>query len=151
MPQRLCLTALVVDDYDRALSFYVDKLGFDLREDTPLACDKRWVVVAPHNSESGLLLARATDDRQRPAIGNQSGGRVFLFLETDDFARDHQAYSRRGVHFVEPPRHESYGIVAVFEDIYGNRWDLIQHLQAGEDLLAAEPAQAHLASRTIPG
>jgi len=126
MPQRLSLTALLVDDYDKALAFYVGKLGFVLREDTPLAPDKRWVVVAPPGSANGLLLARAADDTQREAIGNQSGGRVFLFLETDDFARDHLAYTREGVRFVEVARHEPYGIVAVFEDLYGNRWDLIQ-------------------------
>ena len=126
MPQCLNLTALLVDDYDIALSFFVGKLGFELREDTALSDDKRWVVVAPHGAVSGLLLARAVGDRQRKAIGDQSGGRVFLFLETDDLARDHLAYTRQGVRFVEAPRHEPYGIVAVFEDIYGNRWDLIE-------------------------
>lgn len=126
MPQRLNLTALVVDEYDTALSFFVGKLGFEVREDTQLGDGKRWLVVAPHGWASGLLLARAVGDRQRNAIGDQSGGRVFLFLETDDFARDHLAYTQQGVHFVEPPRHEPYGIVAVFEDLYGNRWDLIE-------------------------
>jgi catechol 2,3-dioxygenase-like lactoylglutathione lyase family enzyme len=126
MPQRLSLTSIIVDDYDKAISFYVDKLGFELRQDTRLSEDKRWVVVAPRGAASGLLLALAADDRQRRAIGNQSGGRVFLFLETDDFARDHLAYVRRGVIFLEKPRQEDYGIVAVFEDLYGNRWDLIQ-------------------------
>ena len=91
MPQQLSLTALLVDDYDEAIGFYVGKLGFELREDTPLPADKRWVVVAPRGAASGLLLARADGDRQRQAIGDQSGGRVFLFLETDDFARDHLA------------------------------------------------------------
>lgn len=126
MPKRLSLTSIIVDDYDKAISFYVDKLGFELRQDTLLSEDKRWVVVAPPGAASGLLLARAADDRQRRAIGDQSGGRVFLFLETDDFARDHLAYVRKGVFFLEKPRHEDYGIVAVFEDLYGNRWDLIQ-------------------------
>lgn len=126
MPQRLSLTSIIVDNYDKAISFYVDKLGFELRQDTRLSEDKRWVVVAPRGAASGLLLARAADDRQRRAIGNQSGGRVFLFLETDDFARDHLAYAGRGVIFLEKPRQEDYGIVAVFEDLYGNRWDLIQ-------------------------
>ena len=126
MPQRLSLTALLVDDYDEAIGFYVGKLGFELRQDTPLAADKRWVVVAPRGAAGGLLLARADGDRQRQAIGNQSGGRVFLFLETDDFARDHLAYTQRGIRFHEPPRHEPYGTVAVFEDAYGNKWDLIQ-------------------------
>lgn len=131
MPQRLSLTALVVDDYDRALSFFVGVLGFELREDIPISDDKRWVVVAPRGAANGLLLARAADERQRDAIGNQSGGRVFLFLETDDFARDHRAYTERGVRFLEAARNEPYGIVAVFEDIYGNRWDLIQPSSAG--------------------
>ncbi|WP_416607978.1 VOC family protein [Sphingomonas sp. MJ1 (PH-R8)] len=126
MPQRLSLTTLLVDEYDTALSFFVGKLGFELREDSELADGKRWVVVAPRGAQGGLLLARAIGDRQRQAIGNQSGGRVFLFLETDDFARDHLTYTRRGVRFVEAARHEPYGIVAVFEDLYGNRWDLIQ-------------------------
>ncbi len=97
-----------------------------MREDTALGDGKRWVVVAPHGAVSALLLARAVNDRQRAAIGDQSGGRVFLFLETDDFARDHLAYAQRGIRFVEEPRSEPYGIVAVFEDLYGNRWDLIQ-------------------------
>ena len=126
MPQRLNLTALLVDEYDTAISFFVDKLGFELRDDTSLTDGKRWVVVAPHGAGSGLLLARAIGDRQREAIGDQSGGRVFLFLETDNFARDHLAYTQRGIRFVEAPRHEPYGIVAVFEDLYGNRWDLIE-------------------------
>ena len=126
MPQRLSLTAVVVDDYEQAIGFYVGKLGFELRQDKPLTADKRWVVVAPRGAASGLLLARADGDRQRQAIGDQSGGRVFLFLETDDFARDHLAYTQQGVRFIETPRHEPYGTVAVFEDAYGNRWDLIQ-------------------------
>ncbi len=126
MPQHLNMTALLVDEYDAALSFFVDKLGFEVREDTALGDGKRWVVVAPHGAVSALLLARAVNDRQRAAIGDQSGGRVFLFLETDDFARDHLAYAQRGIRFVEEPRSEPYGIVAVFEDLYGNRWDLIQ-------------------------
>lgn len=126
MPQRLNLTALLVDEYDTALSFFVGKLGFEVREDAELEDGKRWVVVAPQGGASGLLLARAVGERQRNAIGDQNGGRVFLFLETDDFARDHLAYTQRGVRFVENPRHEPYGVVAVFEDLYGNRWDLIE-------------------------
>lgn len=129
MPQRIALTAVLVDDYDSAIAFYVGRLGFDLREDRRLSADKRWVVVAPSGGGGGLLLARAATERQRAAIGEQSGGRVFLFLETDDFARDQQAYLDRGVRFVEAPRHEPYGIVAVFEDPYGNRWDLIQPMR----------------------
>ena len=131
MPQCLNLTTLLVDEYDTAITFFVGKLGFELRNDIALQEGKRWVVVAPHGAVSGLLLARAVGDRQRVAIGDQSGGRVFLFLETDDFARDHLAYTQRGIIFVEPPRHEPYGIVAVFEDLYGNRWDLIEPI-AGE-------------------
>lgn len=129
MPQHLRLTTLLVDDYDSAIAYYTGTLGFELREDTPLAPDKRWVVVAPPGSAAGLLLARVADAAQRAAIGKQSGGRVFLFLETDDFARDHRAYAARGVVFVEPARHEPYGTVAVFVDLYGNRWDLIEPAQ----------------------
>lgn len=126
MPQRVNLTALVVDEYDTALSFFVQKLGFELRKDTVLTDDKRWVMVAPHGTANGLLLARAVGDRQREAVGDQSGGCVFLFLETDDFARDHLAYTQRGIRFVEAARHEPYGTAEVFEDLYGNRWDLIE-------------------------
>jgi catechol 2,3-dioxygenase-like lactoylglutathione lyase family enzyme len=132
--QRLALTTLVVRDYDEAIAFYVGTLGFDLREDTPLSADKRWVVVAPPGSEGGLLLARAADERQSGAIGKQSGGRVFLFLHTDDFARDHAAWTARGVRFVEAPRAEAYGMVAVFEDLYGNRWDLIEHREVARPI-----------------
>ena len=131
MHQRLNLTALLVDEYDTAISFFVGKLGFELPDDTALTDGKRWVVVAPHGTASGLLLARAVGDRQRQAIGDQSGGRVFPFLDTDNFVRDHLAYTQRGIIFVEPPRHEPYGIVAAFEDLYGNRWDLIEPI-AGE-------------------
>lgn len=126
MPQNLAMTALLVDDYDEAITFFVDRLGFALRQDTGLKDGKRWVVVAPPGGAGELLLARAVGKRQRSAVGDQSGGRVFLFLETDDFSRDHLAYTERGVRFVEPPRREAYGIVAVFEDLYGNRWDLIE-------------------------
>ena len=130
MRQRLNLIALLVDEYDAALAFFVGALGFEMREDTQLEDGKRWVVVAPQGAANGLLLARAVGERQRTAIGDQSGGRVFLFLETDNFARDHLAYTQRGVRFVEDPRHEPYGIVAVFEDLYGNRWDLIEPITA---------------------
>ena len=126
MPLRLSLTTLLVDDYDDAITFYVHTLGFELREDTALPDGKRWVVVTPSGPSSGLLLARAVGERQSRAVGDQCGGRVFLFLETDDFARDHPAFVERGVRFVEAPRHEPYGIVAVFEDPFGNRWDLIE-------------------------
>ena len=127
MPQHLSLTAVVVRDYDEAIAFFVGKLGFELREDTRLSEEKRWVVVAPPGSiESGILLAKAANPGQAQAIGNQSGGRVFLFLATDDFNRDYEAFRARGVKFLREPRREPYGTVAVFEDLYGNRWDLIE-------------------------
>ena len=122
------LIALVVRDYDEAIHFYVDVLGFTLVDDTVIqAQDKRWVVVAPPGSMgSRLLLARAANDEQASRIGNQTGGRVFLFLHTDDFWRYFHAYKSRGVIFVREPKTESYGTVAVFEDLYGNLWDLVQ-------------------------
>ncbi len=128
MQQRLALTSLVVRDYDEAIAYYVGVLGFRLIEDTPIAAQhKRWVVVAPAGSDgAALLLARASDDEQASRIGNQTGGRVFLFLYTDDFERDHRNFSERGVTFVREPRHEPYGTVAVFRDLYGNLWDLLQ-------------------------
>jgi catechol 2,3-dioxygenase-like lactoylglutathione lyase family enzyme len=122
---RLGLVALVVRDYDEAIGFYVGKLGFELVEDRPVGA-KRWIVVVPPGGGACLLLARAVGEEQVAAIGNQTGGRVFLFLETDDFARDHARMQSRGVRFLEAPRHETYGTVAVFEDLYGNRWDLIE-------------------------
>lgn len=122
---RLSLIALLVRDYDEALDFYVGKAGFQLAEDTDQGGGKRWVVVRPPGSDAGLLLAKATGD-QVSRIGDQTGGRVMLFLETDDFARDHQRMAAAGVRFAEAPRHEPYGTVAVWEDLYGNRWDLIK-------------------------
>lgn len=132
MKQSIGLIALVVRDYDEAIAFYVERLGFSLIEDTPVeAQNKRWVVVAPPGAGgSRLLLARAVGDEQSLRIGNQTGGRVFLFLNTDDFWRDFTAYQARGVVFVRPPREESYGTVAVFRDLYGNLWDLLQLKQA---------------------
>ena len=129
MPQRLALTALLVHEYDAAIDFYVRKAGFDLVEYTDMGGGKRWVVVRPPGSEGGLLLARATGD-QANAVGRQGGGRVFLFLHTDDFGRDQGRMAAAGVRFLEAPRHEPYGTVAVFEDLYGNRWDLIQPARA---------------------
>lgn len=122
------MTALVVTDYDEAIKFYVGTLGFELIEDEyQPAQDKRWVVVAPPGShESRLLLARARNDEQTSRIGNQTGGRVFLFLYTDDFWRDYAAYRERGVKFVREASDEAYGTVAVFADLYGNLWDLVQ-------------------------
>ncbi len=118
--------ALVVSDYDEAIEFYTQKLGFDLLEDTPLSETKRWVRVAPKGSgECCLLLAKAANDEQRSRVGNQTGGRVFLFLHTDDFWRDYHKLIANQVVFVRPPSEETYGTVAVFQDLYGNLWDLI--------------------------
>lgn len=124
MTARISALALVVPDYDEALAFYVGRLGFRLVEDIDQG-RKRWVTVEPGGGGARLLLARAEGERQQAAIGNQAGGRVFLFLETDDFARDHAAMRAAGVEFEEEPRHEPYGTVAVWRDPFGNRWDLI--------------------------
>jgi catechol 2,3-dioxygenase-like lactoylglutathione lyase family enzyme len=126
MSQSIATIALVVADYDDAISFYVDKLGFSLGSDLDMGGGKRWVTVAPAGGGARLLLAKADGDTQSARVGNQTGGRVGFFLETDDFARDHANYVARGVKFLESPRHEVYGSVAVFEDLYGNKWDLIQ-------------------------
>jgi catechol 2,3-dioxygenase-like lactoylglutathione lyase family enzyme len=128
MEQSIVHVALVVRDYDNAIAFYTGKLGFTLVEDT---CqpeqDKRWVVVAPPGSRgTSLLLAKASTPEQERSMGNQTGGRVFLFLSTDDFWRDHARFVAKGVRFVREPREEPYGTVAVFADLYGNLWDLIQ-------------------------
>ena len=123
---RMTLTTLFVADYDEAIAFYVDRVGFTLLEDTPLSPGKRWVVAAPAADGPGLLLAKAADEAQRARIGDQGGGRVMFFVQSDDFAADHARMTAGGVRFVEGPRHEAYGTVAVFEDLYGNRWDLIQ-------------------------
>jgi catechol 2,3-dioxygenase-like lactoylglutathione lyase family enzyme len=123
----LGLVTLLVDDYDRAIAFYVDAVGFELVEDTLLDAVKRWVVVAPRGArETAVLLARAVAPAQRARVGDQTGGRVGLFLHTDDFERDHARMRAAGVAFEEPPRREPYGTVAVFSDLYGNRWDLVQ-------------------------
>jgi catechol 2,3-dioxygenase-like lactoylglutathione lyase family enzyme len=126
MDQQLTHVAIVVREYDEAIRFYVDKLGFILIEDTILSETKRWVLVKPQGSETALLLAKAANDEQNSRVGNQTGGRVFLFLNTDDFWRDHKLYTERGVEFVRAPVEESWGTVAVFRDLYGNLWDLIQ-------------------------
>ncbi len=127
MKQKIAALALVVPDYDPAIAFYTEKLSFELIEDSDLGSGKRWVLLAPPGSpETRLLLAKAADDRQRYAVGNQTGGRVFLFLHTDNFQRDYRRMTAAGVRFLETPRQEAYGTVAVFEDLYGNRWDLIQ-------------------------
>lgn len=126
MSRAVVQVAIVVRDYDEALDWYTGVLGFEVVEDTPLSPGKRWVVVAPGGGGARLLLARASGPAQEARIGDQTGGRVFLFLHTDDFDRDHAAWTARGVRFVEGPRDEEYGRVAVFEDLYGNRWDLIE-------------------------
>jgi len=127
MTQRLGYVALVVRDYDEAIAFYTRSLGFQLIEDTDLGNGKRWVRVRPSGpSGTDLLLVRAVNSEQASRIGNQTGGRVFLFLHTDDFWRDYQDFKSRGVKFVRPPSEESYGTVAVFEDLHGNKWDLLQ-------------------------
>ena len=127
MKQTLGLVSLVVRDYDEALDFFVGKLGFVLVEDSEVPEQgKRWVVVAPPGSDARLLLARASSEEQRSRIGNQTGGRVFLFLYTDDFWRDYEAYKSKDIVFVREPKEGAYGTVAVFKDLYGNLWDLLQ-------------------------
>jgi catechol 2,3-dioxygenase-like lactoylglutathione lyase family enzyme len=127
MPRTLAHVTLLVRNYDEALAFFTEALGFRLIEDTPLADHKRWLVVAPPNSRgASLLLAQASTPEQALSIGNQAGGRVFLFLHTDDFWRDYRHMQGHNVRFLESPRHEPYGVVAVFEDLYGNKWDLLQ-------------------------
>lgn len=126
MGNRLATVTLVVGDYDEAIAWFTGKLGFALVSDTPLGGGKRWVVVAPEGGGARLLLAKAYGDTQQARIGDQTGGRVGFFVETDDFARDHAAFSAAGVRFLETPRREAYGTVAVFEDLYGNKWDLIE-------------------------
>jgi catechol 2,3-dioxygenase-like lactoylglutathione lyase family enzyme len=127
VPQQIAAVTVVVPDYDQAISYFCGVLGFELVEDTPLGSGKRWVVVRPGRSAgSALLLAQARSPEQRERIGDQAGGGVFLFLQTDDFAGDYARYVAAGVHFVEGPRTEPYGTVAVFEDAFGNRWDLIE-------------------------
>ena len=123
--------ALLVRDYDEAIGFFTRALGFEVLEDTPVGPGKRWVRVAPPGAKGAvLLLARAATPEQERAVGDQSGGRIFLFLETDDFARDRARMLAEGVRFIEEPRHESYGTVAVFLDLYGNKWDLIGRKEA---------------------
>jgi len=125
--QTIGAATFVVRDYDEAIAFFTSVLGFELVEDTALGAGKRWVVVRPRGSIGpGLLLARAATPEQEARIGDQTGGRVAWFLHTDDFSRDHRAFTERGVRFIEPPREESYGTVAVFQDLYGNLWDLLE-------------------------
>ncbi len=127
MKQQIAHIALVVNDYDEAIKFYTEKLNFTLIEDTVLSETKRWVLVKPKNSDGcGLLLAMAATEEQKSRVGNQTGGRVFLFLFTDDFWRDYNKMLAEGIKFIREPAQEEYGIVTVFEDFYGNLWDFIQ-------------------------
>jgi catechol 2,3-dioxygenase-like lactoylglutathione lyase family enzyme len=131
MPQHIAQVTVTVRDYDEALAFYVGKLGFERLEDSDLGGGKRWVRVRPAGSTgAGILLARAVSEKQEASVGNQTGGRVFLFLETDDFWRDYDALVSRGVTFVRSASEEHYGTVAVFEDLYGNRFDLIERKES---------------------
>jgi catechol 2,3-dioxygenase-like lactoylglutathione lyase family enzyme len=137
MTQTLGYVSFVVREYDEAIIFFTEMLGFDLIEDSPskdrAGEDKRWVLVAPPNSRgTRILLAKASNLEEASRIGNQTGGRVFMFLHTDDFWRDYRAMTARGVKFCEDPRNEPYGTVAVFEDLYGNKWDLLQLKDAAE-------------------
>lgn len=135
MKQRIAHVALVVRDYDEAIKFYTEKLGFQLLEDTKLSEDKRWVLIAPAGAKDcSLLLAKAANDKQLASIGNQSGGRVFLFLFTDDFWRDYNKMLDRNINFIRSPKEEDYGLVAVFEDLYGNLWDLLQPINNNRNL-----------------
>jgi len=131
MPQTIAHITLVVRDYDEAIKYFTKTLNFDLIEDTPSkdrqGRDKRWVLIAPRGScGTQILLAKASNEEESSRIGNQTGGRVFLFLHTDDFHRDYKAMKEKGVNFVREPKEEDYGTVVVFEDLYGNKWDLLQ-------------------------
>jgi catechol 2,3-dioxygenase-like lactoylglutathione lyase family enzyme len=129
LTQRIVAFALLVRDYDEAIAYFVERLGFRLLEDERRTAEKRWVRIAPPGAdETGLLLARAATPAQQAAVGNQSGGRVLFLLHTDDFDRDYSAMKSKGIEFTEEPRNESYGRVVVFKDLYGNKWDLIQPL-----------------------
>ncbi|MFT5602522.1 MAG: catechol 2,3-dioxygenase-like lactoylglutathione lyase family enzyme [Flavobacteriales bacterium] len=139
MYQRIVHISLVVNDYDDAIAFYTQKLNFTVLEDTVLSDDKRWVVIAPPGAkECALLLAKAADDKQLKAVGNQAGGRVFLFLFTDDFWRDYNNMVERGVTFVRPPKVELYGQVAVFIDLYGTHWDLLEPNEKNKGVIKAQ-------------
>jgi catechol 2,3-dioxygenase-like lactoylglutathione lyase family enzyme len=128
MKQLIGQVTFLVREYDEAVRYFTEAMGFHVVADTPMGAGKRWVVVAPpHGGGPGLLLARATTPEQAAAVGRQAGGRVFLFLQTDDFDRDYRAMKARGVSFAEEPRVEAYGTVAVFADLYGNKWDLLEH------------------------
>ena len=126
MKQNLQHIAIVVDDYDKAIEYYTEQLNFNLTEDSIISATKRWVLVTPKGSSCSLLLAKAANEEQHSRIGNQTGGRVFLFLYTDNFQRDYQNLLDKKINIVRPIGHEPYGTVAVFEDLYGNLWDLIE-------------------------
>ncbi|MEQ9425039.1 MAG: VOC family protein [Cyclobacteriaceae bacterium] len=127
MAQKIASIALVVKDYDEALNYFLEKLSFELIEDTNMGNGKRWVVISPPGNVNGtnLILAKAKNDAELKAVGNQTGGRVFLFIHTDDFKRDYDFMKLQGVNFIEAPRNEAYGKVVVFKDLYGNKWDLV--------------------------
>jgi len=132
---RIAHVSIVVRDYDEAITWFTQKLGFRLVEDTKLSDTKRWVLVAPPgDGNTSLVLARAAGESQQKAIGNQTGGRVGFFLQTDDFQRDYRAFLARGVEFIESPRNEEYGTVAIFTDLCGNKWDLIQYQPGAQAL-----------------
>ena len=136
MYQRIAHITLLVDNYDDAIDFYTRKLDFRLLEDTRISDEKRWVMVAPEGAkECCLILAKAANNQQKSLIGNQSGGRVFLFLFTDDFWRDYEKFKSREISFVRHPQESDYGTVAVFEDLYGNRWDLIEPKEKNKGLI----------------
>lgn len=136
MQQKIAHIALVVEDYDEAIGFYTKKLNFNLIEDTQLDDNKRWVIISPPGAvECSILLAKAANEKQIKSIGNQSGGRVFLFLFTDDFWRDYDAMSEKDIKFVRKPKEEIYGTVAVFEDLYGNLWDLLEPSDKNKGIL----------------
>lgn len=126
MKSRITGLALVVRDYDEAIDYYTQTLGFDLEEDEVLSETKRWVRVRPHGSECSIILAKAKNEQEMSAIGNQTGGRVFLFLHVDDFQETYARYKANGVDFIEEPRNEAFGQVVVFKDLYGNKWDMIE-------------------------
>jgi catechol 2,3-dioxygenase-like lactoylglutathione lyase family enzyme len=126
MSQSIGYVSLLISDYDEAIAYFTEAMGFSLIEDTPLGGGKRWVLVGPRGGGTQLVLAQPGDERQAERVGDQTGGRVFLFLHTDDFWGDHARFTAKGVRFLETPRDEPYGWVAVFEDLWGNRWDLLQ-------------------------
>ena len=128
MAQAIGHVSLLVRDYDEAIAYFTERLRFDLIEDTALGNGKRWVLVAPQSAGASVLLAKSATPEQAAHIGNQTGGRVFLFLHTSDFWRDYEAMRERGVEFVEEPRQETFGMVVIFKDLYGNRWDFVERL-----------------------